>query len=76
MNIEWLGLEGYGPKALRGPYVPSNFEVGDALSAAEEMGSRVVRAQPLGDTIGCAQCLEPSPGVFNEAMFHHIDSGG
>ena len=73
MNIEWLGLEGYGPKAKREPYMPSDFEVEDAMATAEEMGSRVVRSQTLGDTIGCPQCLEPAPGVFNEAMFRHID---
>ena len=35
---------------------------------------RWVRSQTLGDTVGCADCLEPAPGVLNEAMFRHIDS--
>jgi mannan endo-1,4-beta-mannosidase len=32
MNIEWLGLEDYGPKGKVGPHVPTDFEVEDALS--------------------------------------------
>jgi mannan endo-1,4-beta-mannosidase len=74
MNIEWLGLEDYGPKGNVSPHVPSDFEVEDALSTAEEMGSRVVRSQTMGDTVGCPACLEPSPGVFNDDEFRHMDS--
>ena len=73
INIEWLGLEDYGPQGKRPPHVPTAFEVEDALATAEEMGARVVRSQTLGDTIGCAACLEPRPGSFSEAMLRHID---
>jgi hypothetical protein len=37
------------------------------------MGATVVRAQTLGDTIGCALCLEPSLGHFNKTAFRHLD---
>ncbi len=73
MNIEWLGLEDYGPKGEVNPHIPTDFEVEDALSTAEEMGSRVVRSQTMGDTVGCPACLEPSPGVFNDDEFRHMD---
>jgi|GEM_PF-250424 len=73
MNIEWLGLEDYGPKGQVSPHVPTDFEVEDALSTAEEMGSRVVRSQTMGDTVGCPACLEPSLGKFNDDEFRHMD---
>ena len=72
-NIEWLGLEAYGPKTEGGPHFPSRFEVDDALATAQEMGALVVRSQTLGDTVGCADCLEPQLGQFNPDAFAHID---
>lgn len=72
-NIEWLGLVGYGPHDPQGPRYPSHFEVDDALDTAREMGARVVRSQTLGDSIGCALCLEPRPGVFNPEAFKVVD---
>jgi lysophospholipase L1-like esterase len=73
MNVEWLGLEDYGPKGDVTPHIPTDFEVEDALSTAEEMGSRVVRSQTMGDTVGCPACLEPSLGKFNDDEFRHMD---
>ena len=72
-NIEWLGLAGYGPADPRGPHYPSNFEVDDALATAKEMGARVVRSQTMGDSVGCALCLEPSRGKFNKKAFERVD---
>ncbi len=72
-NIEWLGLAGYGPSDPAGPHFPSNYEIDDALTTAKEMGVRVVRSQTMGDSVGCAQCLEPSLGQFNQAAFERID---
>lgn len=72
-NIEWLGLEGYGPHDPAGPRYPTQFEVNDALDTAREMGARVVRSQTMGDTVGCPQCIEPQLGVFNEQAFGAID---
>src|SRR5271170_4115685 len=72
-NIEWLGLEGYGPHDPMGPRYPSRFEIDDAFATAVEMGARVVRAQTMGDAVGCALCIEPESGKFNEAAFQASD---
>jgi hypothetical protein len=42
-NIEWLGLEGYGPHDPMGPRYPSRFEIDDAFATAAEMGAKVAR---------------------------------
>ena len=63
-NIEWLGLEGYGPHDPMGPRYPSRFEIDDAFATAAEMGARVARAQTMGDTVGCALCVEPELGAI------------
>jgi mannan endo-1,4-beta-mannosidase len=72
-NIEWLGLEGYGPHDPMGPRLPSHFEIDDAFDTAAEMGAKVVRAQTMGDTVGCTLCIEPTEGNFNEAAFASSD---
>ena len=72
-NIEWLGLEGYGPHDPMGPRYPSRFEIDDAFATAAEMGARVVRAQTMGDTVGCSLCVEPERGKFNDAAFQASD---
>jgi len=72
-NIEWLGLEAYGPLDSMGPRYPSHFEVDDAMDTAKAMGARVIRSQTLGDSIGCPQCIEPKLGEFNPEAFQHID---
>jgi len=75
-NIEWLGLVGYGPlnfEAGQNERFPSHYEIDDALATAKEMGATVVRAQTLGDTVGCRNCLEPSLGHFNARAFGVMD---
>jgi mannan endo-1,4-beta-mannosidase len=72
-NIEWLGLEGYGPHDAIGPRYPSHFEIDDAFATAAEMGGKVVRGQTLGDTVGCPLCIEPELGRFNESAFQAAD---
>lgn len=72
-NIEWLGIEAYGPDDALGPRYPSHFEIDDALDTAKIMGARVVRSQTLGDSVGCDLCIEPSLGVFNAKAFKVID---
>src|ERR1700735_4542084 len=72
-NIEWLGLEGYGPHDPMGPRYPSHFEIEDAFATASEMGAKVVRAQAMGDTVGCPLCIGPEEGKFNEAAFQASD---
>lgn len=72
-NVEWLGIEAYGPDDSMGPRYPSHFEVDDALDTARMMGARVVRSQTLGDSVGCDLCLEPKAGVFNPHAFETMD---
>jgi mannan endo-1,4-beta-mannosidase len=72
-NIEWLGLEGYGPHDPAGPRYPSHFEIDDAFATAAEMGARVVRVQTIGDTVGCPLCIEPEQGHFNPEAFQASD---
>src|SRR5215469_2667644 len=72
-NVEWLGLEGYGPHDPIGPRYPSHFEIDDVLATAAEMGAGVVRSQTMGDTVGCPLCIEPSLGRFNDAAFAASD---
>ena len=75
-NIEWLGLVGYGPLNFEpGQFerFPTHYKIDDALATAKEMGATVIRAQTLGDTVGCANCLEPTLGTFNEQAFRVMD---
>lgn len=72
-NIEWLGLEAYGPLDSMGPRYPSHLEVDDAMDTAKAMGARVIRSQTLGDSVGCELCIEPKLGEFNPDAFKHID---
>jgi hypothetical protein len=72
-NIEWLGLEAYGPLDPMGPRYPSHFEVDDAMDTAKAMGARVIRSQTLGDGIGSPLSIEPKDGEFNPEGFKSID---
>ncbi len=72
-NIEWLGIENYGPSENMGPRYPTPFEIDDALDTAKMMGARVIRSQTLGDSVGCELCIEPKPGAFNPEAFRSID---
>lgn len=72
-NIEWLGLEAYGPDDALGPRYPSRMEIDDALDTAKMMGARVVRSQTMGDSVGCDLCIEPHAGTFNADAFKPID---
>jgi hypothetical protein len=75
-NVEWLGLVGYGPYNFepgQSERYPTHYEIDDALATAKEMGATVVRAQTLGDTVGCANCLEPTLGHFNAQALRVMD---
>ncbi len=66
-NIYSLGLDD-GARTY-----PTPFRIDDALNVATEMGLTVVRANSLGVSVGCALCIEPALGVFNNTAFQHID---
>jgi mannan endo-1,4-beta-mannosidase len=72
-NIEWLGIEAYGPSENMGPRYPTSFEVDDVLDTAMMMGANVIRSQTLGDSVGCDLCIESKPGEFNPDAFRSID---
>jgi len=72
-NIEWLGVSNYGPASPAPPRFPTHAEVDAALTTAKRLGARVVRSQTLGDSVGCALCLEPALGRFNATAFAHVD---
>lgn len=72
-NVEWLGIENYGPSETMGPRYPSHFEVDDVMDTAKMMGARVIRSQTLGDSVGCDLCIQPKAGEFNPEAFKSID---
>jgi mannan endo-1,4-beta-mannosidase len=75
-NVEWLGLVGYGPLNFepgQSERFPTHYEINNALATAKEMGANVIRAQTLGDTVGCGNCLEPTLGHYNPAAFRVMD---
>lgn len=72
-NIEWLGLEYYGPFSPMGARYPSQFEIDDALDTAKAMGASVIRSQTMGDGIGDPLTIEPTVGQFNPEAFQHLD---
>jgi mannan endo-1,4-beta-mannosidase len=77
-NAESLGLRNYGPILSVGQRTGSEryatkYEIEDVLATLHEMGATVVRAQTIGDTIGCRLCLEPSLGTFNPRAFRELD---
>jgi hypothetical protein len=59
-NIEWLGIENYGPSETMGPRYPTHFETDDVLDTAKLMGARVIRAQTLGDSVAVISASSPS----------------
>ncbi len=65
-NMHWLTLDDSAN------YV-SQFRINDGLDAAKEMGATVIRSHSLGISVGCGNCIEPSPGVFNTTAFAHND---
>jgi len=65
-NIHWLALDD-------STSYPSQFRVNDALDATKAMGATVIRSHSLGISVGCGNCIEPAPGVFNETALVHDD---
>jgi len=72
-NIYWLGLDDNLRDSSGQPTYPTNYMVNDSLAAAKSMGMGVVRAHSLGISLGCAKCLMPSLGTYNDSAFTSID---
>ncbi|PWI12714.1 hypothetical protein DI272_43325 [Streptomyces sp. Act143] len=68
-NLYWLGLD----ENVGGVDRPTYFRIDDALKTARTMNASVVRSHTLGTSLGCASCLEPKLGEFNEDAFAPVD---
>jgi hypothetical protein len=66
-NMYWLALDDNTPTVS----YPTDFEIDDAMQTASTMGETVVRA--WADTVGCAQCIEPSLGSWNPSAMQSLD---
>ena len=72
-NMPWLGLDIDIKDQSGNPTYPTHFRIDNALDAAKSMNATVVRSHTLGVSVGCAKCLEPTLGQFNDAAFEPID---
>ena len=71
-DLPWLGLRP-AADASGALFRPSAYEVKDALATVEAMGGTAVRVGTAAAGVGCALCLEPTPGRFDEGAFAQID---
>ncbi|MBB2900741.1 hypothetical protein FHR75_001529 [Kineococcus radiotolerans] len=70
-NVYWLGLDDNVRDAQGQPTVPSRFRIDDAFRAAQAAGGTVVRT--WGGLVGCARCIQPRPGEFQDSAFDSLD---
>jgi len=70
-DIPWLGLRHDAGSPVRRP---TAYEVTDALQTLRALGGTVFRAATLAGTAGCALCLEPASGHFNDEAFAALDA--
>ena len=71
-DLPWLGVRpsGGAEPRLRAPTI---FEVHDILETVQAMGGSIIRARSLAASVGCALCIEPKTGQFNDAAFAQLD---
>ncbi|GMA87969.1 hypothetical protein GCM10025868_32190 [Angustibacter aerolatus] len=69
-NMYWLALDD-NVRDAAGPTYPSRRSIDDAMATAAASGGTVVRA--WAGTVGCARCIEPRLGEFNQAGFTGLD---
>jgi mannan endo-1,4-beta-mannosidase len=67
-NIHWTGLLDAG-----GGQYPTTSSVDQAYADANAMHATVIREMTDGVSLGCPNCIEPSPNNFNDAAFVPID---
>ncbi|WP_371484044.1 carbohydrate binding domain-containing protein [Kitasatospora sp. NBC_00315] len=68
-NLYWLGLD----ENVGGVAHPTYFRIDDALRTVRAMNATVVRSHTLGTSLGCAECIQPALGRYNEQAFAPID---
>jgi mannan endo-1,4-beta-mannosidase len=67
-NIFWLALDSENGRTI----YPSNYRIDDAFATVRAMGGTVVRSQAALST-GCAMCIQPRRGEFNETALRRLD---
>lgn len=72
-NAYWMGLDDNIRDGNGSPTYPTQYRVRNAFSGAVTMKANVLRTHTLGISVGCANCIEPSLGNFNDAAFQSID---
>ena len=72
VNLDWAGLHSDTGHAADARY-PTAFELGDAMATVQEMGGAVIRVLSAGASAGCAMCIAPTRGQFNEAALLRVD---
>ncbi len=71
-NLYWLGLDDNLTDS-GGPTYPSRYRIDNGLRSAAAAGFTVIRSHTLGISVGCARCLEPIQGTFNDAALQSSD---
>lgn len=73
-NLDYLALasDSFGRFGSTDMYYPSKYMIDDAFATMNKMGGRVSRVWSTGSQ-GCALCVEPELGKFNEAALKQID---
>jgi mannan endo-1,4-beta-mannosidase len=70
-DMYWLALDDNVRDTTGQPTYPTPFRIDDAMTTAQAQGGTVVRA--WANTVGCARCIEPQLGVFNDSAFTSLD---
>ncbi len=73
-NIDYLALasDSFGKIGATDIYYPSKYMIHDAFATLNKMGGRVARVWSSASQ-GCALCVEPELGRFNERALRQLD---
>jgi mannan endo-1,4-beta-mannosidase len=79
-NVYWLGLDENVVPPVGAPYYaplqasyPTNGRITEAMATLVTMGTRLIRSQTLGVSVGNPLSLMPTLGVYNEEAFEAMD---
>ena len=73
-NLDYLALasDSFGKIGATDMYYPSKYMIDDAFATMNKMGGRVARVWSSASQ-GCALCVEPELGRFNERALQQLD---
>jgi mannan endo-1,4-beta-mannosidase len=73
-NLDYLALasDSFGRIGATDMYYPSKYMIDDAFATMNKMGGRVARVWSSASQ-GCALCVEPELGRFNERALQQLD---